>query len=371
MSASPSAQLLHDLRLAMTAALSSRRPILHHLNADNSWLLQIPRPTSATRKGSQIYYNILIDPWFTGGQTDISWWFSLQFHAIPSAVQSIREVEELIRRNEVVARGDEESEGEQHGEGAIDAVAISHEFTDHCHEETLKQVGRDVPVFAVRKAVKLIQSWRHFRIVVQVPVYEPGDGLDWRETSLLPLPAWIGISRLEQKSDPVGLHAALMIAFDNGRRSSAAGQSIEHINEDDAAEALFHTPHGISHGAISTIIEQADPPIKTIALLHGLSDVKVGETPLGPALQINLGARNGAHVQQALRAKYWFGTHDEVKKGSGIVAKMIKSRIMALDPVLAEEQSRGTLSKEAAKACLASYEELGSGASRVLECSEQ
>ncbi|KAK6431240.1 hypothetical protein LTR95_012599 [Oleoguttula sp. CCFEE 5521] len=367
MSASPSTQLLADLRSAMTAALSSRRPVLHHLNADNSWLLQIPRPTSATRKGSRIYYNILIDPWFTGGQTDISWWFSLQFHAIPSAVQSIREVEELIWRNEAMARGEDENDGEQHGEGAIDAVALSHEFTDHCHEETLKEVGKDVPIFAAKKAAKLIQGWHHFRTVVSVPVYKPGDGLDWRETSLLPLPAWIGISRLEQKSDPVGLHAALMIAFDNGRRSSAAGQSVEHIDEEDTAEALFHTPHGISHGAIATIIQQANPSIRTIALLHGLSDVKVGETPLGPALQINLGARNGAHVQQALQARYWLATHDEVKKGSGIVAKMIKSRSMQLDAVLAEEQSKGSLSKEAAKACLASYEELGSGISRVLD----
>jgi len=35
----------------------------------------------------------------------------------------------------------------------IDAVAISHEFTDHCHEQTLLQVDPDVPVFAteVRK----------------------------------------------------------------------------------------------------------------------------------------------------------------------------------------------------------------------------
>nr|OQO16094.1 hypothetical protein B0A51_16114 [Rachicladosporium sp. CCFEE 5018] len=367
MSASPTAQLLHDLRLAMTTALSSRRPILHHLNADNSWLLQIPRPASATRKGSRVYYNILIDPWFTGGQTDISWWFSLQFHAIPSAVQSIQEVEELIWRNEAVARGDGEGDGEQRGEAAIDAVAISHEFTDHCHEATLREVGRDVPVFAVKKAAKLIQGWKHFRTVVQVPVYKPGDRLDWRETSLLPLPAWIGISRLEQKSDPVGLHAALMIAFENGRRSSIAGQNGEHVDADDTAEALLHTPHGISHVAVSTIISQADPPIRTIALLHGLSDVKVGETPLGPALQINLGARNGVHVQQALQASSWFGTHDEVKKGSGIVAKMIKSRSMPLVDVLAQEQSSGRLSKEAAKACLASYEELGSGISRVLD----
>lgn len=34
------------------------------------------------------------------------------------------------------------------GKSMIDAVIVSHEFTDHCHRETLLEVDRDVPVFA-------------------------------------------------------------------------------------------------------------------------------------------------------------------------------------------------------------------------------
>ena len=180
-----SAQLHDEHRISIARALAARRPILHHLNADTSWLLQIPRPPSAIRFGSRIYYNILIDPWFTGGQSDVADWFSQQWHAEPSAAQSIKDVEALIRGVEELAslylpsvdrgRGSRKSWGNRKSWGSrrssglgadtmdvdmedgkceasegtvIDAVAISHEFTDHCHRETLMEVHRDVPVFA-------------------------------------------------------------------------------------------------------------------------------------------------------------------------------------------------------------------------------
>jgi hypothetical protein len=150
----PSSQLHLETRDAVVRALATRRPVLHHLNADTSWLLQIPRPANAVKHGSRIYYNVLIDPWFVGGQSDVARWFSQQFHATPSAVKSVTEVEELARQVEILAGGlrlgsarkrkvedlDEES--------LVDCVAISHEFTDHCHKETLLEVHRDVPVFA-------------------------------------------------------------------------------------------------------------------------------------------------------------------------------------------------------------------------------
>jgi len=148
----PSAQLHLDIRDAIVRALATRRPLLHHLNADTSWLLQIPRPASAVKHGSRVYYNILIDPWFVGGQSDVARWFSQQFHAIESAIQSIAEVEELARQIEILACGLRLGKGRKNAgmdtETFIDAVAISHEFTDHCHKETLLEVHPDVPVFA-------------------------------------------------------------------------------------------------------------------------------------------------------------------------------------------------------------------------------
>ena len=151
----PSAQLHLELRDAVVRALATRRPILHHLNADTSWLLQVPRPANAVAHGARIYYNVLIDPWFIGGQSDVARWFSQQWHAIESAVKSIAEVEELAREIEILAGGIQLGKGREKSidagadiETFIDAVAISHEFTDHCHKETLLEVHKDVPVFA-------------------------------------------------------------------------------------------------------------------------------------------------------------------------------------------------------------------------------
>lgn len=150
----PSLQLNLEIRDAVVKALATRRPILHHLNADTSWLLQIPRPASAVKRGGRIYYNVLIDPWFVGGQSDVAKWFSQQFHATESAVKSVAEVEELARQVEILAgglrlgRGRLSNDGIEEEESFVDVVAISHEFTDHCHKETLLEVHRDVPVLA-------------------------------------------------------------------------------------------------------------------------------------------------------------------------------------------------------------------------------
>lgn len=83
-------------------------------------------------------------------------WFSQQWHAIESAVGSIAEVDELALQIEILAGGlrmgkkSLRLKGGVDVETFIDAVAISHEFTDHCHKDTLLEVHKDVPVFATK-----------------------------------------------------------------------------------------------------------------------------------------------------------------------------------------------------------------------------
>jgi len=359
-----SAQLHLDLRRAVQSALATRRPLLHHLNADTSWLLQIPRPDSAVRNGARFYYNVLIDPWLRGGQSDLASWFSQQWHATPSAVGSIAEVEELVREIEILASGLRLGKGrksnsavEQNSgvhETLIDAVAISHEFTDHCHKETLLEVHRDVPVFAIKEAAKLIESWRHFRTVITVDVFGTQGDTDWRSTSIPPLPDWIGISRLLQKDDVLNYHSALMITFNN-RHANAQHKlltrtdgpingkrkrhhaTIEPNEDDETAEALIYTPHGIESGDL-TLIPSASPRIHTLAFLHGLHNVRVGTASGRTALQSNLGAHNGLKAQRILNAKYWIGTHDEVKKGGGLIAWFLQRDVISLKDAIEQER---------------------------------
>jgi hypothetical protein len=89
-------------------------------------------------------------------------WFSQQWHATESAVGSIAEVDELALQIEMLAGGlrmgkkSLRLKGGADTETLVDAVAISHEFTDHCHKDTLLEVHKDVPVFATEVRILLI-----------------------------------------------------------------------------------------------------------------------------------------------------------------------------------------------------------------------
>ena len=137
-----SAQLYHNLRASITEAFATRRPLLTHLNADTTWLLSVPYPINSTNPKKRTYFHILIDPWLRGGQSDVARFFSQQWHKQPSAVQTIAEVEDVIRGVEDVASGtgSEDRQRDKTEDSWIDVVAVSHEFTDHMHKETLLEV---------------------------------------------------------------------------------------------------------------------------------------------------------------------------------------------------------------------------------------
>ncbi|RYN64527.1 hypothetical protein AA0118_g3699 [Alternaria tenuissima] len=372
----PSSQLHLEVRDSVVRALATRRPILHHLNADTSWLLQIPRPANAVKHGSRIYYNVLIDPWFVGGQSDVAKWFSQQFHATESAVKSVAEVEELARQVEILAgglrmgrKGRKRNIEEVEEESYVDCVAVSHEFTDHCHKETLLEVHRDVPVLATEQAANLISSWNHFRTVITTPTFT--DNTDWHDYSLSPLPSWLSISRLTASGDSLYYHSALLITFATHPFLSTATPkkrlSSLSINGDGAedfssningeeAECVIYTPHGIPHEALSPIAK-ADPPLHTLAFLHGLHDVSISS-----AQQLNLGAKNGVLAQRILRAKYWVATHDEVKKGGGFISWFLRRKVWTVEDALKEARA-----DDEGEFTDVRFQDMRNGESRVLE----
>lgn len=384
-----SAQLQTDLRDSVIDALGSNRPVLHHLNADSSWLLQIPRPPTALTRGGRYYFNILIDPWLSGPQSDLASWFSQQWHATDSKVGSIAAAEELLRHTEILASGLRRGKGRKSNvdemlenretSSFIDVVMVSHEFTDHCHKETLLEVDKDVPVIATEKAAALIRSWSYFRQVSDTPPFGAKD-LDWHTTSIPPLPDWVGISRLVSKGDALYYHSAVLIAFNNGQNSNESrhtnGDKHDSVNgespmeDSEAAEALIYTPHGIDHGTLNTVAT-ASPPIRTLAFLHGLHDIS-----LGKAQQLNLGAHNGLKAQRVLNAKYWVGTHDEVKRGGGLVSWFLKRKVISVGDALEQEKQKtltkkGTMEDGETNEMLQSFEEthwidLENGESMVL-----
>lgn len=199
----------------------------------------------------------------------------------------------------------------------------------------------------------MVRGWKHFRHIFTVEPFGKDGNTDWRSTSIAPLPDWIGISRLLQTDDVLNYHSALMITFNNkhlsagsesahlksGPARSAAMQrpGIDLDEDDKVAEALVYTPHGI-HGGDLNLIPEASPSIRTLAFLHGLHNVRVGTVSGRTALQSNLGAHNGLKAQRILNAKYWIGTHDEVKKGGGLVSYFLQREEISLKDAIEEEK---------------------------------
>ena len=210
------------------------------------------------------------------------------------------------------------------------------------HKETLLEIKKAVPVFAAPTAASKIRAWKHFEFVAEIPRFTG----NWRHSSRDPLPEWLGISRVAYAgADLLYYHQAIMVTF-----------------AEKEAEAVVYTPHGISPTDLEPVAK-ADPKITTLGLLHGLQDIKLGA-------QLNMGAHNGLKAQRLLNAKYWIGTHDEIKKGGGLVSWFLDRKIITLEEAIErEKEENGEALKGTGLEAVADvrFEELRNGESLVLE----
>jgi hypothetical protein len=164
---------------------------------------------------------------------------------------------------------------------------------------------------------------KHFTRVIDLPIFNG----DWQANTVDVLPRWLGLSRIQEGGGKAygGLelhyHSGILVVF------SGTGP-------DPKAEAVLYTPHGLTAMTAQPILD-AKPKIQTVALLHGLSDITL------PKAQLNMGAHNGLTVCRELKARYWIGTHDEVKKGGGIVSWFLKRKSITLKEALDSEGKEG------------------------------
>ena len=343
-----------------------RRPLLTHVNADTTWLIQLPWPASASARSSsssrppgRTHFNILIDPWLDGPQSDVASWFSTQWHVVPSGVATIAELNLLLRH--VETRGDgaalpRTSAAEAVGAPCfVDAVVVSHEFTDHCHRATLEELPPSTPVFATDVAADLIRSWGHFDGVVTIPAL--GQDVSWRRlTGVGPLPDWLTVGRVITPGNALYYHSAILVAFDlNGDAAQASPATDEGHGavKSDGGEAIVYSPHGIAAEDLASV--PASSGLRTLALLHGLHDVRIWLTK-----QLNLGALNGLRAVAASGARYWIATHDEVKTGGGLIAPLLRRTAYSLRDAVAHEEAQMDAVPDY------TFAELGSGDGLVL-----
>lgn len=348
-----------DFRDSLEGISSSQRPILTHLNADTSWILQLPWKDAPVGRSR---FNVLIDPWVDGAQVDFAAWFSRQWHAIKSSVQSIAELNERLS---YVERYDPQfstlhSRDKLDGHKTyIDAVVISHKFTDHCNKQTLLELDVDTVIFAHEAAAITIRSWDHFAVVKDLPL-SSSNSLKWTQFSTHPLPDWLAIFRIVPRLDLTSTHSAVVLCF-NLEPGEPGGPQ---CSENAQSEAVVYTPHGLPPKKLQ-ILSQASPPIKPLLLIHGMHEVSIGWFG-----QINLGALNGLRCWQTCGAKYWVPTHDEIKIGKGLIGWLLRRNILTLQEALTKqkekEANRAGGDLLPAEISALRFHELGSGRSLIL-----
>ncbi len=334
-------RLKTELKTTIQTAHESRRPVLTHLNADTTWLISLPYPKGCPQPPGRLRYNILIDPWLQGTQSDVASWFSSQTHLIQSSVQTIQELDTILAEIEdgVLDSADEKPITR------IDLVAISHEFTDHCHEATLREVDPSVPVFSTAKAVELMKSWKHFDSVSNMVSFSKA--FDWRSASLSALPEWLGLARLVTEGNALYYHSAIVFCMQK--------------SDYDGAEAIIYTPHGVEADTFA-MLASAKPVVETLAFMHGLHDVSITLSK-----QLNLGAHNALKAQRLLNAPYWVGTHDEVKKGAGLIGPLLRRKQLTIEDALKKAAMEASSSGSCMSAKDVSWLELENGKSLLLK----
>ena len=153
--------------------------------------------------------------------------------------------------------------------------------------------------------------------MIDTPVLPPHR--PWTEATRAPLPPDIVIGRLQKEGDGLYYHSAVVVAWQDAGSPSSKEKNSEIAHP--PGSCIIYTPHGISPSALSPI-----HALNTLALLHGLHDVR-----LDWRQQLNLGAHNGLAAQKTLRAKYWVGTHDEVKPGRGVVSWFLRRKVISVE----------------------------------------
>jgi L-ascorbate metabolism protein UlaG (beta-lactamase superfamily) len=218
---------------------------LTRLNADSSWLIQFEQK------------NILLDPWLQGPQSDIFTWFSTQWHQ-----ETCAKIAALP---------------------PIDAILISHPFTDHCHRETLLQFSAKTPIYAASSAAKVIEKWAYFDQIIPIAPQQ--------EVEVQGLK--VSFHKSEAALDLV--HNALLL--------TAGGQRV------------FYAPHGFKPNRAA--LGQVEVLIAT--------DLQY-DLPFFLGGTVNLGLKNLEALDKWLQPKAILLTHNEKKLATGLVAKFARPK---------------------------------------------
>ncbi|KAK0557919.1 hypothetical protein OC846_000214 [Tilletia horrida] len=281
------------------------------LNGDTAWLFSLPYE----KHGAPTHFNLVVDPWLNEApQVDMSFAFSIQKRVCKAAASSLKEVDDLLANRE------SESQEKQQ----VDAVLLSHPFTDHAHPESLTDPGtrKDIPLLGTTDALSSVRKLPGlpFKDIYSIPVASEKTP-PWDDASfhLAPIPASIRIVRLLAKEKFAAIrHGPAWMQLHGAVAIMWLRQGTSWDEHSDYG-AILYSPHGITPLSVPSWLLRAEPRV----LLHSLDRQVLPSWLAGP---VALGFKNAVLMCQpgSFRPNLLLGTHDERKTAGGIVARLIR-----------------------------------------------
>ncbi len=299
------------------------------LNGDTSFLLTFHAPDERGTAGSASRpLTVLTDPWLIGPSTVLSPKLAVTQHTLTPCVASLAELPDP------------------------DFIIISLEKTDHCNERTLRQLPPTsrATILAPPKAVKKIQSWRHFdpKRIHALSQYDSGkDSSVFRATlpSVLPdgVAGELTVALMSTRLDMSGLHNAVGITYrppvertqaeppPNLPDSPNTPQAIDTV---DTARhnvprtlSIIYSPHGVPFDTLRSYATShlvAEMALPVSLLLHCFDHVQ-NTWYLGG--NISSGSPAGVEIARNLSVRTWIGAHDEEKLNKGmLVTRLVTTK---------------------------------------------
>jgi hypothetical protein len=297
-----------------------------HINSDASFLLTfsptLPFPPSPNNPARS--FTILLDPWITGASKIWHHKFSISRHKHEACISSLTELDEP------------------------DLVIISQDKTDHCHEETLKQLPRSggkTVILAEPAASKVIKGWKFFdkEKVATLPRWEATRNSSAIYRVPVPpvvpggIPGEVTIAFIEQKKDITRLHSAIGITYRPPPSSmpyespplTPPGSPHSPLSTfsnfmDNRTLSVIFSPHGCNYKTLSPYVTShliTEAALPLTCLLHCFDRVQNAWYMGG---NISAGFPGGLEIAQSLCAKVWISAHDGDKDTTGFANNKIK-----------------------------------------------
>lgn len=333
---------------------------LRRINFDSTWLLTLPtlpdHPTSTC--------NLLIDPWLSDAeQIDLIVSFSGQKRQTAALASSISELENVLEQESVLRNT---SSDQRPTSNKVDAIIISHPFSDHLHPETLtdERVAERIPIFVTQDAEgalkKVLGSKSKSHSIKTI-----------KAANFNSPPSWISDNSENKNSAPLPNNIEILQALPQEKYlhfQGPAGMAWKKLHggliflwrsktdQSQTLNSIVYSPHGLTSNSIPTWLTDKELSIQHWAILTMFDKLTLpnwlsGTVNIGLAAVLEM-LQGDEKTSPRYPARYIIDTHGEFKDMRGLVARLLRRYWLNTDQLIQgfDEEREATRAEKAQQA---------------------